>query len=236
MQIKEIDYKAGEQNLKGYLVYNKKGIEKRPAILVVHDWNGCDEFVKHKAQLIAEIGYVGFAVDMYGNGQIGQNDEDKSQLMDNLLENRILIQERMLAALNTVKILDQVDSEKIGTIGYCFGGLCALDLARSGAAIKGVCCFHGVLTPPTGLSKNNIKAKILALQGYNDPFVPFEQIKNFAQEMSNAKVDWQLHMYGQARHSFTKQNPPGKGEGIQYNEPADKRSWRLMKDFLAEIF
>jgi len=187
---------------------------------------------------VADLGYVGFAVDMYGDGKTVTDVKDKTALIQPLLENRALLLARITTALDTIKTISQVDITRIAAIGFCFGGLCALDLARNGADIRGAVSFHGNLTPPqkTAPSPGSITPSILALHGYEDPMVPSAQVDAFNQEMTAAKADWQVHIYGNTQHSFTNPQANHPDMGLLYNKNADRRSWQTMKNFLAEIF
>lgn len=236
MQTKKIEYFDEKVLLEGYLAMPDDSAKKRPLILVAHDWSGRNEFACKKAeQLATEFDCIGFALDMFGKNVFGNSVEEKMQLITPLKQDRNIIRRRMLAALNAAKHVPIVDPRRIAIIGFCFGGLCALDLARSGADIKGVVSFHGLLDAPQDLPKVSIKAKILALHGNDDPMVPSEQVWAFEQEMTNANVDWQLHVFGNTKHAFT--NPQAHDEklGTVYAALADKRSWILMKDFFTEI-
>lgn len=236
MLIKQhIEYHDGHTLLEGFYVYDDQLKGQRPAVLVAHDWSGRNEFACKKAEKLAELGYLGFALDMYGKGKFGNTKEEKSALMSPLAANRQMLQQRILSAYETVKTLKQVDTHKISAIGFCFGGLCALDLARSGADVKGVVSFHGLLNAPDIKSHNKIKAKILALHGYDDPMVSHENVITFGDEMTKAQVDWQLHMYGNTMHAFTNPEANDPGFGTVYNKLADMRSWEAMKDFFAEV-
>lgn len=236
MRNKRVEYRAGDTNLKGYVAYDDSHKDKRPAVIVCHDWSGCNEFARAKADKLAELGYVGFAVDMYGDGKTASDKNNKIALMQPLLDDRNLLKQRITAAYETVQAMEQVDNSRIALIGFCFGGLCGLDLARSGANIQGIISFHGVLQPPTSTSTTKITAKILVLHGYADPMVPPEQVISFANEMNDAKADWQIHMYGHAKHAFTNPQADEPDLGLAYNKLADKRSWVSMENFLAEIF
>jgi len=231
-----VDYLDDGVLLQGFFAFDDSITGRRPAVLINHTWAGRDEFVASKAQKLAELGYVGFAVDMYGKGILGTSPDENAKLMQPFIDDRAMLQKRMNAALYAVKQMPWVDDSKIAAIGFCFGGLCVLDLARTGADIKGVVSFHGLLGAPGNTSGKTIKAKVLALHGHDDPLGPVEQVIAFEQEMTEAGADWQLHTYGHTVHAFTNplaNNPEG---GMVYRPDADRRSWRAMENFLAEIF
>ncbi|TAK78238.1 MAG: dienelactone hydrolase family protein [Gammaproteobacteria bacterium] len=235
LQTQKIEYHDGDVTLEGFYAYDATIKGKRPAVLVAHDWSGKNEFACHKAEKLAELGYVGFALDMYGKGKTGNTKEEKIALMQPLMSDRAKLQKRIIAALDAVKKLESVDAEHIGAIGFCFGGLCVLDLARSGANVKGVVSFHGLLHAPEGIASHPIKASILALHGYDDPMVTAEHVMAFGNEMTQAKVDWQLDMYGNAMHAFTNPQANDPGFGTVYNKKADERSWIAMRAFFKEV-
>lgn len=236
MHSQKIEYGEGETLLEGYLVYDSTIKGKIPAILVAHTFAGRDEFACKQAERIAELGYVGFALDVYGKGKIGKSKEENYQLMHPLLEDRSLLRRRMLAALATVKSLPMVNPKSVAAIGFCFGGLCVLDLARSGADLQGVVSFHGLLNAPENLKNEKIKAKIMALHGYDDPLVPMSQVPQFEQEMSAAHCDWQLHTYSNTMHGFTNPKANDPSFGTVYNPTSAKRAWQSMQNFFNEIF
>jgi dienelactone hydrolase len=229
-------YHHGDEELRGFLAYDNTNNTPCPAVLIAHDWTGRGEFVCNKAKLLAEQGYVGFALDMYGQGRMGKTIEEKKALMDPLVNDRILLRDRVLAAYNALIEMPEVDNERIAIIGFCFGGLCALDLARSGADIRGAVSFHGALNKPEHLKTAVIKAKVLALHGYADPMVTPEHVHGFCQEMTEAKVDWQVHMYGHVQHAFTNPEAHDAAAGLMYHSAASQRSWQAMTHFLQEIF
>lgn len=229
-------YTHGEQELHGFLAHDGKNSAPRPAVLVVHDWSGRNEFACAKAQLLAEMGYIGFAVDMYGEAKLGSTNEEKMALMNPLASDRAKLQARVRAAFDTVRSLPEVDPARVAIIGFCFGGLCALDLARTGASLKGAVSFHGILAKPNNLQDETIKAKILVLHGYDDPMVKPDAVINFCQEMTDAKVDWQVHMYGNVQHSFTNPLAHDLDLGLVFNSLAAERSWLAMRNFFHEIF
>lgn len=236
MKTQNIEYHHNDQLLEGFIAFNEKKSHKRPAVIVVHDWSGRNEFACDKANKLAELGYVGFALDMYGKGKIGKDKEEKTQLITPFIQDRTLLRDRLFAALETLKKNEFVDQQRIAAIGFCFGGLCVLDLARSGADIKGVISFHGLLNAPEHLPQEKITAKVLALHGFDDPMVTPAQVLTFQQEMTKANVDWQMHIYGHTMHGFTNPLANDPVFGTVYNPVAEQRAWLAMKDFLTEIF
>jgi dienelactone hydrolase len=230
-----VGYLDGDVLLEAFFAFDDSLSGRRPAVLINHTWAGRDDFVAEKAKKLAALGYVGFAVDMYGKGVLGSDAEENAKLMQPFMQDRQLIKKRMMAALYAVKLMPWVDDSRIAAIGFCFGGLCSLDLARAGADLKGVVSFHGLLG---ALDDNShpIKAKILALHGHDDPMVPVEQVIAFEKEMTKAGADWQLHAFGNTQHAFTNPLANNPDFGTVYQPEADKRSWILMENFLAEIF
>jgi dienelactone hydrolase len=231
-----VNYMDDDVLLEAFFAFDDSHSGRRPAVLINHTWVGRDNFVAEKAKKVAELGYVGFAVDMYGKGILGSNPEENMKLMQPFMADRAMLQKRMKAALAAVKLMPWVDDRKIASIGFCFGGLCALDLARTGADIKGVVSFHGLLNAPGNTQGTPIKAKVLALHGRDDPMVPPEQVLAFEQEMTEAGADWQLHAYGNTMHAFTNPVANDPGFGTVYQPDADRRSWIAMQNFLTEIF
>ncbi len=231
-----INYVDGDTILEAFFAFDDTIQGQRPAVLVSHAWAGRSEFTSEKARELAKLGYVGFALDMYGAGKLGQTDAECSALMQPFVEDRALLQRRISVALANVKLLPWVDDKKIGAIGFCFGGLCVLDLARTGANIKGAVSFHGNLTPPSNLKNPKINAKVLVLHGHDDPLVPPKQVAEFEQEMTQAGVDWQLHAYGNTVHAFTNPLATNYAAGYQFSQNANRRSWQAMQNFFTEIF
>lgn len=236
LKTETIEYYDGDVLLEGFYAYDTTSNEKRPAILVSHDWSGKNEFVCEKAKKLAELGYVGFALDMFGKGITGTTIEEKSALIQPFVQDRAKLLKRMMAAFETLKKLDSVDTNQIGAIGFCFGGLCVLDLARSGADVKATVSFHGLLNAPENKPTHTISGRVLALHGFDDPMVTPEQVLTFAKEMTDAKADWEIDMYGHTKHAFT--NPKAHDEklGTVYNQKAAKRSWIAMKECFKEVF
>lgn len=232
-----IEYRHGDTLLEGYLVYDDSFKQKRPGVLVIHEWTGINENVKNHADEIARLGYVAFSLDMYGKGVRPKNVEEASYQASIYRKDRGLMRERAKAGMETLRQHELVDSKKIAAIGYCFGGGAVLELARSGADINGVVIFHGNMDTPNPADAKNIKAKVLVLHGADDPHVADEQVISFLKEMRQAGIDFQLIIYGGAVHSFT--NPfagNDNSKGAAYNEKADRRSWKAMQQFFDEIF
>ncbi|MCK9620874.1 MAG: dienelactone hydrolase family protein [Methylobacter sp.] len=231
-----VAYMDGDVVLEAFFAFDDSLSGRRAAVLINHTWVGRDDFVAEKAKKLAALGYVGFAVDMYGKGVLGSDREENMRLMQPFMTDRAMLQQRMKATLATVKLMPWVDDSKIASIGFCFGGLCSLDLARTGVDIKGVVSFHGLLDAPGNTQGNAITAKILVLHGRDDPMNPAEQVLAFEQEMTEAGADWQLHTYGHTMHAFTNPLANDPAFGTVYQPSADRRSWIAMQNFLAEIF
>ncbi len=231
-----VDYLDRDTVLDGFFAYDEAIEGRRPVVLVCHAWGGRDEFVENKAIKLAEMGYLAFALDMYGKGVRGANPEENARLMQPFMEDRAMLQQRIKAALAAVRLMPWADDNNIAAIGFCFGGLCVLDLARSGAEISGVVSFHGLFIPPDNIAQPDIKAKILMLHGHDDPMVPVEQVIAIQQEFTEAGADWQMHVYGNTMHAFTNPVANDPDFGTVYQPDADKRSWIAMQNFLTEIF
>jgi dienelactone hydrolase len=234
---KTIDYKQGKTKLEGYLALPGNLNAKTPAVIVVHDWMGVGDYVKMRADQLAALGYIAFAADIYGKETRPKDQAEAGEFATKYKSDRKLMRQRIQAALDVIKKQKNVDGKKIAVMGYCFGGTVALELSRSGAPVLGAISFHGGLSTPNPKDAKNIKGKILALHGADDPFVPADEFKAFVEEMRANKVDWQMIEYGGAVHSFTHpQAGNDNSKGAAYNEKADKRSWVAMQNFLSEIF
>ncbi len=238
LKTEKIIYHDGNVTLEGYCAYVENATKKKPVVLVSPDWTGRNAFACQKAEKLADLGYIGFALDMYGNAKLGNSREEKMALIEPFFQDRKKLLHRILAAFETAKKLPNADETRIGAIGFCFGGLCALDLARSGAPMKGVVSFHGLLNAPEGVNKptSTIKAKILALHGYDDPMVPPDHVITFANEMTRAKANWEINLYGNTMHAFTNPEANDPNFGTVYDKQIDSRSWIAMKAFFKEIF
>ena len=231
-----IDYNDGSAELEAFVACEETDSPK-PLVLVVHDWSGRREFACKAAERVAGMGYVGMAVDMYGKGVFGSDGdvELNSSLMDPFASDRAMLRDRIRAALEAGRNLSQVDASKVAAMGYCFGGMCVLELARSGADVAGVISIHGIFSPGD-IPNKEIKAKILCLHGHEDPMVPPDQVLAFETEMTKAGADWQVHAYGNTMHAFTNPAANNPDFGTMYDEVAERRTYQALANFLDEIF
>jgi dienelactone hydrolase len=204
--------------------------------LVVHTALGRSPFETGRAEALARQGYAAFVADFYGQGVKPASPEAGIALARRLLGDPVQALARMIAALDALKGHPSVDASRIASMGYCLGGKASLDLARSGADVTGVICFHGGLKPSAGAKTQRIKAKVLVLHGWDDPFAPPADVAALAAELTDAGADWQIHAYGQTGHGFTDPHGPSGMAGIAYQADADRRSWKALSDFLAELF
>jgi dienelactone hydrolase len=236
LQTRTIDYTQDGVTLEGYLAYDDSFTGARPGVLVVHQWLGLTKYEKHRAEMLAQLGYVAFCADIYGKDQRPKDVAGAGAIATKFKTDRTLLRARVNAGLDVLRQQPNVDPKKLAAIGYCFGGTTVLELARSGADIAGVVSFHGGLDSPTPADGKNIKCKVLALAGADDPFQKPDDLAAFESEMRSAGVDWQIAFYGGAVHAFTQPDPGFVNPGVKYNEKADKRSWQTMQNFFAEIF
>jgi len=236
VQSRTVEYEQGGTPLEGYLAWDDAQTAPRPGVLVVHEWYGLNDYAKKRADMLAELGYVAFAADIYGKGVRPSNPQEAGAESGKFAADRPLVRARVKAGLEQLLQAPGVDATRIAAIGYCFGGMCVLELARSGADIAGVVSFHGSLGTPTPAGPGDIKAKVLICHGGADPHVGWDAVQTLTKELDNAKADWQLKVYGGAMHSFTNPNSNLPDMGILYNADADRRSWQDMQDFFHEIF
>lgn len=231
-----IEYIHEDTLLEGFLAYDDANDLPCPGVMISHAWAGRGEFECQKARDLAALGYTGFALDLYGKGVLGNSVEENSKLMSPFLEDRALLQSRLTMCLDTMRAQPEVDSDRVAAMGFCFGGLCVLDLARIGTDVKGVVSFHGLFNSPGNTGGTRISAKVLALHGHEDPMVPVDAVTALEQELTEAGADWQIHVYGNAKHAFT--NPAANDDnlGTVYEVNADRRSWIALKNFLEELF
>ena len=237
IQTKTVEYKQSDTTLEGFVAYDDAIKGARPGVLVVHQWMGLTDYEKHRAEMLAQLGYVAFCADIYGKVVRPQNPAEAGTLAGKYKNDRRLLRARVNAGLDALRQQPLADPKRLAAIGYCFGGTTVLELARSGADIAGVVSFHGGLDAPDPADGKNVKCKVLALAGADDPFQKPEDLAAFEKEMRDAKVDWQIEFYGGAVHAFTQPMAGNdNSKGAAYNEKADKRSWEAMKQFFAEIF
>jgi dienelactone hydrolase len=237
IQTKTVEYKQGDTTLEGVMIYDDAVKTKRPGVLIVHQWLGLTDYEKNRATMLAKLGYVAFCADIYGKGVRPNGVSEAGPMAGKYKADRTLLRARVNAGLDTFKKSELVDTKRIVAIGYCFGGTTVIELARSGADLAGIVSFHGGLDSPTPADGKNIKCKVLACHGADDPFVPAKDLAAFESEMRDSKVDWQLIAYGGAVHSFTQPMAGNdNSKGAAYNEAADRRSWEALKQFLGELF
>jgi dienelactone hydrolase len=231
-----IDYHCDNHTFAAQLVYDDSHSGARPAVLVAHAWGGRGAFENQKARDLAGQGYAGIAIDLYGKGVLGGSAEENAALMNPLLADRPgVLLARLRAALAACEAETVVDAQRIAAIGYCFGGLCVLDMARADLPLRGVASFHGLLSAPPGGTTSNPRPKILILHGHADPMATLDNVAEIATELTGAGADWQLHMYGHAMHSFTNPGANDPGFGTVYDPNADRRSWQSLAQFLSEV-
>jgi dienelactone hydrolase len=236
MKAYSVDYKEGSTACEGWAAYDDASGAKRPGVLLFPDWTGVGDYAQKRAAMLVQLGYAVFCVDVYGKGIRPSGPEACTAEMMKYLKDRPTLRARAKAGFEQLSKLPVVDGGKTAAIGYCFGGLCALELARTGAALNGVVGFHCSLNTPNPGDAKAIKAKVLVMNGADDPLVPDTETAAFEKEMRDAKVDWQLHRFGNTVHSYTQWFIPPGGSPAAYNEKSDKRSWVAMQDFFKEIF
>jgi len=223
--------------LEGFLAEDSAANGKAPGVLVIHQWRGLTDNETLRAEMLAELGYVALAADVYGQGVHPKNSDEAREQAVKYYSDRELFRARLAAGLAKLKAHPKVDPDRVAVIGYCFGGAAALELARSGADLAGAVSFHGNLDTPLPAGPGDVKGKVLVCHGAIDHFIKPEHITGFVDEMEGAGVDYQFIMYAGAVHAFTQKSAgDDPSRGVAYNEAADRRSWQHMKDFFAEIF
>lgn len=239
LQEQEVTYQSGDTLMRGYLVFDDNVTGKRPGVLVVHEWWGHNAYSRKRARMLAELGYVALAVDMYGQGKLVDHPKQASMLSSAVMSNLPQAKKRFLAAVDVLKKHPMTDSQRIAAIGYCFGGAVVLQMARDGLDLAAAVSFHGSLGTSSPATAGNIKAEILVAHGAADPFTTPEQLDTFKKEMADAGAVFQLRIYADAKHSFT--NPEADSFGkrfnipLEYNKAADEASWQDMKDLLNRV-
>ncbi|MFK7824648.1 MAG: dienelactone hydrolase family protein [Oligoflexales bacterium] len=236
MESRFLEYEEGDKTFEAYLTYEPSQIQKKPAILIAHAWGGRSQFELDIADQVARWGYIGFAADIYGKGVLGTNKDENGKLMQGFMEDRSLIIKRYTSAVEVLKDQEMVAGEQIAAIGFCFGGLCVLDLARScNPDIKGVVSLHGLFIPTNTNTKGDIQAKVLALHGHEDPMVKPDAVLALEQELTERQTDWQMHTFGQTMHGFTHPDANDIDMGVKFHKANSKRALKLTQDFLKEI-
>ena len=237
---KEISYQTDSDHMIGYIAYNSALKEKRPGILVVHEWWGHNDYARKRAEMLAELGYVALAVDMYGNGKQADHPQDAQKFAMSVMGNMESAKARFSQAINTLKADPHVDPEHIGAIGYCFGGSVVLSMANAGYDLDAVAAFHSGVQLPIMPGANTINARILVCNGADDPMITSDQVAAFKAALEKAGVDYRYISYEGAVHAFTNPEADKLGEKFElplaYNEEADKASWEEMKKMLEEVF
>jgi dienelactone hydrolase len=236
IQTRLIEYTHEGETLEAFLAWDEMQAERKPCVLVSHAFRGREEFECNRAVELAKMGYVGFALDLFGKGVIAEDNEQAFALMNRFTGDRDLLQRRLAACIDIVKGQPEIDPKRLAAIGYCFGGLCVLDMARADLPVAGVCSFHGILSPPEKPTGKAIRARVLVEHGWADPMVTPDQVVAFAEEMDAAGADWQLHGHGGAMHAFTNPDANDADFGTVYHEAANRRSWQSLGLFLEELF
>ena len=235
-----VDYTSDSLTMKGYLAYKDNATGRMPGVLVVHEWWGLNDYARKRADMLAELGYVAFAVDMYGNGKQANHPNDAGKFAGEATKSLPVMKNRFMAALKILQSNKHVDSTRIAAIGYCFGGGVVLAMAREGIDLKAVASFHGSLSTESPAQHGAVKAKILVCTGGADKFIPTEVVETFKKEMADAGVDCKVISYPEAMHGFT--NPAATEMGkkfsipIKYNTNADKKSWAEMQKLFLRVF
>ncbi|MEZ4811406.1 MAG: dienelactone hydrolase family protein [Allomuricauda sp.] len=229
-------YSDSKRAYQGVVAFDDALEGKRPVVLICHTWVGQSQFEETKAIELAKLGYLAFAIDVYGQGKRAKDASEAEILMNEALRDRQVLLNRMLLALDSIKHHSLADTSKIGTIGFCFGGKCALDLARSGVDIQGVISFHGIFDPPGLDHKGDIKAKVLVMHGWEDPLALPKDIHALGEELTRRNAIWEMDLYGRTGHAFTNPNANAPDKGMKFNPLANGRSWRRMINFFEEVF
>ena len=234
-----LSYQAAGSQLSGYLAWDPARAEPRPGVLVIHEWWGHDEYVRHRARLLAELGYTAFAVDMYGEGRLADDAEEAQSFMMEVVADAAVMGQRFEAALAVLTAHETVDASRIASIGYCFGGTVSLDMARRGADLKGIVSFHGSLSPLQPLPDVPVTGKILSLTGADDPMITPEQVEEFKTDMARRGADVECVVYPGVLHGFTVPEATKRGQELglplAYDQHADRDSWGRMERFLESV-
>lgn len=240
VQTQQVQYEVDGVKLTGFVAYDDAKKGSRPGVLVVHEWWGHNNYARKRATQLAEMGYVGFALDMYGDGKLASHPQDASKFMNEVIKDMPTAKKRFMAAKKLLEDHQHTDKTKTAAIGYCFGGAVVLTMARMGVDLDGVASFHGSLATPSPAKKGKVTAKVLVLHGAADPFIKPEHVTDFKKEMKDAAVDMKFIAYEGAVHAFT--NPEATATGkkfklpLAYDKKADRESWKELTAFLNKIF
>jgi dienelactone hydrolase len=235
LRTETLTYNGDGISFRGHLAYDDAVQGPRPAVLVAHEAPGLAEHPRRRAAMLAELGYAAFALDLYGEGEVLQGPQTLERVQAMLAEPG-LVQRRTVLGWEAMRQLPQVDPDRTAAIGYCFGGRAVIELARSGADVRGIVSFHGLLAAAPLEVDRAIRAKLLVCTGAEDPMVPLEQVIAFQNGLRAAGVDWQLITYGGARHAFTNRDArPELHPALGHHALADQRSWGAMRAFLEEV-
>ena len=227
-------YTVADQPYEGYFVRNEGFGDRQPIVMLIHDWDGLGAYEQRRAQMLAERGYAAFAVDLYGQGIRPTTPDAARAESGKLYGDRAALRERLFASLAQAQTLAGVDPDQVVAIGYCFGGAAALEFARAGADIDGFVSFHGGLGTPEGQDYGQTAGPVLILHGADDPVAPMAEVAALADELTAAGVEFDMEIYGGARHSFTVW--PADGDSSRYDAQADIKSWDALLDFLSGQF
>ncbi|HVH68352.1 MAG TPA: dienelactone hydrolase family protein [Gemmatimonadales bacterium] len=237
IKTKEIEYRQGDTVLQGFIAWDDAARGKRPGVLVVHEWWGLNDHARHQARRLAEAGYVGFALDMYGKGKVTTHPQEAQAFVAEATKDPAVAAARFNAALEQLKRDPHVDSTRIAAIGYCFGGSVVLEMARAGADLAAVVTFHGALATQHPAQSGKVKARVLVLAGAADPFVTPDQVEAFRKEMQAAGARFEIVTYPGAKHGFTNPNAAQYGmPQLAYDAAADRQSWAAMLKLFREVF
>ncbi|MEM7431818.1 MAG: dienelactone hydrolase family protein [Pseudomonadota bacterium] len=231
-----VDYTVDGTTFEGFVAFDEAVSGPHPGVLIFHTIAGRTEFEERKALELAELGYTAMAADVYGKGTLTTDFESNRQMMDALRDDRPALQARLMAALHTLRGHAAVDTARTAAIGYCFGGMCVLDIARLGEDIAGVVSFHGIFAPPGNTIDNTIAAKVLVLHGWDDPLAKPDEVLALSEELTRQGADWQIHAYGNTLHAFTNPAANVPDDVKRYSASADRRSWAAARIFLDELF
>ncbi|WP_109831434.1 dienelactone hydrolase family protein [Reichenbachiella versicolor] len=231
-----ISYEDSQNAYEGFIAYNTEIKAKAPIILIAHAFGGQSKFEERKAIELAQLGYIGFAIDIYGKGKRARDSEEAQELMDSLNSDRKLLLERMKVSLECAKKIKLADIHRIGAIGFCFGGKCVLDLARSGEKLNGIVSFHGLYDTPAFNQDTKITTPVLVLHGWDDPLASPNETIALANELTSKDANWEINAYGKTGHAFTNPNAKFPDKGLMYSKSANDRAWKRMMTFFEDAF